>query len=270
MINGMKRYAAITACLWLAPSITHAKVDPGIRLIAADEPVVIAQDKALAVLRFQSPWSMMGAFLMRIPSAEEVDAYEMAKRAAYDKASKKGKTYETFPFDYQGVSNFYEITTKKAIIRNPVAVVVAELPPGDYVLYGQGNSGLLYECLCFGTVGFNLRAGHATDLGTFLVDKAWERSNIPELATVSDLGRIGRMDYFLFAVGLRPAQAGDIKVPGLDPSKIVPAQFHAVGPFIETNTVLATRLAPVEGVLRYDGGRVIDIMSGKESPANQR
>jgi hypothetical protein len=57
-------------------------------------------------------------------------------------------------------------------------------------------------------------------------------------------------------------------VPGLDAAKIAPARFHAIGPFIETNTLLATRLAPVEGVLRYDGGRVIDIASGKEAPPN--
>ena len=264
----LKRYVAIAAWLLLASGVAQAKVDPGVRFINADEPVVIAQDKALAVLRIQSPWSMMSAFLMRIPSAEELSAYETAKRGAYDKAGKKAGTYESFVFDYQGVANFYEFPVKKAMMRGAVALVVAELPPGDYILYGEGYSGFLYECMCFGTVGFSLHAGQATDLGTFLVDKAWEQSAVPELTEVSGLGRIGRMDYGLFAVGLRPARPGDIAVPGLDAAKIAPARFPAIGPFIETNTLLATRLAPVEGVLRYDGGRVIDIASGKEAPPN--
>jgi hypothetical protein len=178
-------------------AVAQAKVDPGVRFINADEPVVIAQDKALAVLRIQSPWSMMSAFLMRIPSAEELSAYETAKRGAYDKAGKKAGAYESFVFDYQGVANFYEFPVKKAMMRGAVALVVAELPPGDYILYGEGYSGFLYECMCFGTVGFSLRAGQATDLGTFLVDKAWEQSAVPELTEVSGLGRIGRMDYGL-------------------------------------------------------------------------
>lgn len=268
MIRRMMRYAAMAAYLWLASGAAQAKVDPGMRLFAPDVPVVISQDKALAVLRIQSPWSMMSAFLMRIPSDDELTAYETAKRAAYDKAGKKAGPYESFVFEYQGVPNLYEFPVKKAKVRGAVALLVAELPPGDYILYGEGYSGFLYECMCFGTVGFTLRAGEVTDLGTFLVDKAWEKSTVPELAQVSGLGRIGRMDYGLFAVGLRPTRASDIAVPGLDTAKIVPARFHAIGPFIETNTLLATRLAPVEGVLRYDGGRVIDIASGKEALPN--
>lgn len=268
MMRRLKRYAAIAACLWMVPGVAQAKTDPGVRLITANEPVVITQDKALAVLRIQSQWSMMSAFLMRIPSAEELSAYETAKRAAYDKAGKKAGPYDSFVFDYQGVPNFYELPIKKAVVRGAVALVVAELPPGEYILYGQGYSSFLYECMCFGTVGFTLRAGQATDLGTLLIDKGWEHSTIPELTAVSGLGRIGRMDYGLFAVGLRRVQPDDVAVPGLDVTKIVPAQLRAIGPFIETNTLLATRLAPVEGALRYDGGRVIDVASGREALPN--
>jgi len=264
----LKRYVATAACLWLASGVAQAKIDSGARLITANEPVIVAQDRALVVLRIQSPWSMMSAFLMRIPSAAEISAYEAAKRAAYDKAGKKAGPYESFVFDYQGAPNFYELPVKKAMVRGAVALVVAELPPGDYILYGEGYSSFLYECMCFGTVGFTLHAGQATDLGTFLVDKGWEQSAVPELTGVSGLGRIGRMDYGLFAVGLRPVRPDDIAVPGLDSAKIAPAQLHAVGPFVETNTLLATRLAPVEGVLRYDRGKVIDIASGREALAN--
>lgn len=264
----LKRFAAIVACLGLASGAAQAKTDPGVRLITADEPVVVAQDRALAVLRIQSPWSMISAFLMRIPSTEEISAYETAKRAAYDKAGKKAGSYQSFIFDYKGVPNFYELPVKKAKVRGAVALVVAELPPGDYVLYGEGYGGFLYECMCFGTVGFTLRAGQAADLGTLLIDKAWERSTISELAAVSGLGRIARMDYGLFAVGLRPVGPDDLAVPGLDAAKIAPVKFRAIGPFVETNTLLATRLAPVEGVLRYDGGRVIDVASGSEALAN--
>lgn len=268
MIKWLKRYAIIGACLLLALGVAPAKVDSGIRLIKPREPAILIPNKALAVLRIQAPSPAFSAYLMRIPSDDELSAYEVAKRAGYAKAGKRAGTYDQFIFDYQGAFNFYELGVKNAKVRGQVALIVAELPPGDYILYGEGFSGFLYECMCFGTVGFTLRAGQATDLGTLLIDTAWKQSSIPELAAVSGLGRIGFIDYGLWAVGLRPVRQGDIAVPGLDAQKVTPAQFRAVGPFVETNTLLATRLAPVEGVLRYDGGRVIDIASGKEAPAN--
>lgn len=253
----------------LQPSMASAKVDPVIRIIGPSDPVTIAPDKAYALLRINAPWSGISAFLMRVPTSDEQETYLAAKRAAFEKAGKKAGAFESFVFDYQGTPNFYELPAKKGIIRSgTTSLVLAELPPGDYVLYGEGYSSYLYECLCFGTVGFTLHAGEVADLGTFLVDKAAEQSAIPELAGTSGLGRIARMDYFLMAIGLRTSRDGDLAVPGLDPLLVKPAQLHAVGPYVEANTLLATRLAPVAGVLAYNGGYVIDAASGKEALPN--
>lgn len=262
--------AALLLGVILAPYMASAKYNPVIRLIRSGEPVSIAPDKAYAILQFNVPWSTISAFLMRVPSRDELEAYMAAKRIAFENAGKKAGPFESFAFEYQGSPNFYELPLKEGIIRSGTkSLVLAELPPGDYVLYGLGNGHFLYECLCFGTVGFTLHAGEVADLGTFLADKAAEKSTIPELAGATGLGRIAKMDAYFLAVGLRARQDGDFAVPGLDPTLVKAAQMRAIGPFIETNTLLATRLAPVAGVLAYKGGDVIDVVSGTPVSSNR-
>jgi hypothetical protein len=48
-------------------------------------------------------------------------------------------------------------------------------------------------------------------------------------------------------------------------SKVDPAVFHAVGPFVDPNVLLINRLAAIPGVLAYREGRVIDVRSGEEA-----
>jgi len=55
---------------------------------------------------------------------------------------------------------------------------------------------------------------------------------------------------------------------GIDAAKVMPARLHAVGTFVEPNSLLINRLAPIPGVLAYDAGRVIDVAGGREAPGN--
>ena len=225
-----------------------------------------AQDKGYVLARLDTSLYRLTVDILRIPSRGELDAYEVAKRAAYEKAGRKAGPYESFVFDYEGRLNFFALRPGPAAATSgDLAVILAEIPPGDYVFYGQGYQNWLFTCFCYGTVGFSVRPGEVTDLGTVFFGKASEPSSIPELAGEVGLGRTASMDYNLFAVGLRPVRNADAVPVGLDPARVVPAKLHAIGPFVETNTLLASRLAAIPGVLSYDGGRVIDVASGKEA-----
>lgn len=259
----------LLACLAFCAAPLAAKETPEIHQIVAGEPIQLAATKAYVLVRLDTDFFKFSVHILRIPSREEMDAYEAAKHAAFDKAGKKAGPYEAFVFDYDGRPNFLSLTPKKpAAMAGKLALVLAEIPAGDYLVYGEGINNYLYECFCFGTVGFTARAGTVTDLGTMFFAKAWAPSPIPELAGEVDLGRTADMDYGLFATALRPRRREDALPTGLDPALVSPAKFRAVGPFVDTSTMLMNRLAAIPGVLAYDGGRVMDVATGTEALPN--
>jgi hypothetical protein len=267
--------------LALAATPVLAADDPDFRAIKAGEPITLRADRAYVLLRLDTDLSKFDALILRVPEPEELAAYDAAKRKAYDAALAKAQakvtknpgdksverlgSYDAFLFFYEGRSNLFSLRPGKSLITiNKIAYVLAEVTPGDYVVYGEGYSGYIYQCFCLGTVGFTAKAGEVTDLGTMLFAKAWEPSPIPELVGEVDLGRSAVMDYGLFAVALRAARTGETAPPGLDPAAIHPAAFRAVGAFVDTNVVQINRLAAMPGVLAYQDGKVIDVPSGKE------
>lgn len=266
--------SAMLVCAFAAPAIAgNPRADAEFRPIREKDPLTLRADRGYVLLRNDTDLSKFTLNILRVPSAAEMADYDAAKREAFDKLkAKKGDKagrIEDFLFDYQGRPNFFELNPgKRVAMVGKVAMILAELTPGDYIVYGTGYGGYTYQCLCLGTVRFTVKAGEVTDLGSLLVAKAWEPSPLPELAGEVDLGRSAVIDYGLFAVGLRPRQAGDWMPPGIDPARIIPAELHAIGPFVDTNTVLINRLAAIPGVLGYDQGRVIDLRTGKELAPN--
>lgn len=263
----------LLACLAFgaAAPIAYAKAesDSDVRLIRAKELIQLRPDKAYVLLRFDTTLTSFTANLLRIPTDAEMGAYETAKKAAHAKAGPKAPPIESFAFGYDGPPNFYALPSSKWLAQiDKTKTVLAELPPGDYVLYGHGFAAFLGQCLCLGTVGFQLPAGRITDLGTMLLDRADRPSAIPELASETNLGPSARTDYVLLAAGLRPARAG-VDIPSsLASADIVLPKLHAVGPFVEPNTLLINRLAPIPGVLAYEAGHVVDVPSGRRLPNN--
>lgn len=261
------------ACLATSAVATPLRAEPDatgeFRQIRAGEALQLRPDRAYLLLRVDTSVGKFSAFILRVPSQSETDAYEAAKRAAYAKAGAKAGPLETFVFDYGGRPNFFALSPKKPLASDrKVATVLAEVTPGDYIFYGEGFGGYLYECFCLGTVGFAAPAGQVTDLGTMIVDRASKPSVFPELAGEADLGPSASMDYQLWAVALRPPRAQESRPGGLDPAKVLPTRFRAIGPFIESNTLFINRLAPIPGVLAYYEGRVIDVATGTEALPN--
>jgi hypothetical protein len=275
IVRALALLAFFAVTLGAGPAAAATK-DPGIRFIRAGEPLQIRPDRAYLLLRLDTTPYGFEADLLRVPSATEIDDYERAKSAAYAKAGKKAGPIESFTFDYEGAPNLYALTPNKALEKTgSIATVLAEVPAGEYVVYGQGfagsfalKGGYLGQCFCLGTVSFSAPAGVVTDMGTMMMDKARETSRFPELAGETGLGPTAQMDIMLFAGALRPRHDGDAVPAGLAATAVRPAQFHAVGRFVELNTGLINRLAPIPGVLAYAEGRVIDVASGKEMPDN--
>lgn len=242
--------AVAMACPALAEAETFVQFRKG-------EAVALKEDKAYVLIRALGIPSSV--FLLREPSQGELAAYDRAKKAEYDKKKRK-EPLEAFSFEWDSASNLYELNIARPYASNGKEdrVVLAEVPPGDYVLYGAGYRGLLAQCHCMGSVGFTARPGVITDLGTSLIALASEPSPFPELIDEAGLGRVARMDYQLFAVTVRPPSGEDLVPPMLATFPRQPVQFRAIGPWIDPRRIHANRLGAIPGVLEYREGVAYD------------
>ncbi len=243
-----------------------AKRAPDVVQIRDGLDIQIASNRAYVQFRYESNTSTMTVMLLRVPTDEEMAAYEAARKQAHSKAGKKARDLASFVFNYPEAANLYELNPKKSFRKDGKAfTVIAELPAGDYVVYGLGWNGYLQQCFCFGTAGFTAEPGKITDVGKFLVAKAWEPSGFPELKGEDNQGAIAQMDYGLFAAGIKPSSPEELPEHPKSQS-VVQAKFRAIGAYRELNTLLMNRLAPIPGVLEYTNGNVVDPSTGKEVP----
>lgn len=237
------------------------------RMIRAGEPLQLSADRAYILLRIDTDDTPLSAVVMRIPSENEIETYMQAKRNAHREAGAKAPPFEAFSFKYRGRSNLYEITSLKWRYRDgKIHYALAEVPPGDYILYGTGVRGGIFQCYCFGTVGFSASAGNVTDLGALFFVKSSKASETPALASLPNLNLSAFINHY-FTWLRRPDDRE--KLPAeFDGVPKIAAKLQAVGTFVDTLPVMASQLPPIPGVLAYDRGRVIDVSSGREVPDN--
>lgn len=262
--------------------------------IQAGQAFTVRPDRAYLLFRTNSKntriYVGMSPVFLRIPTAEEMERYDAAKRTAFAKAEpdlkrrrealiaqkaaaeSTGRTFtkaippvpdvDTFDFVYDGIRNINSVNLGRPLEKpDDGTVMLIEAVPGNYVLYGWGIKHILHTCLCLGTVSFPAEAGRITDLGTLLVAPASEPSTIPELKAVTGLGPSMNGHAVLFASAVRP-QDGSAAVPSVLSGKpIVPAGYRATGKFVSPFAHGINRLAPIAGVLGYDGGTVLDLVS---------
>lgn len=243
-------------------------------------PAVLRADRAYLLLRIDETKSGMSPALpvfLRKPSDTEVADYVAAKKAAYEddlpdlikqnakSGTGKPPSIDTYPFTYRGRPNLFSIQHKMGI-EGPkkFRVYLIEVDPTDYIIYGSTDGGDLETCNCLGTVGFHADAGVITDLGTILFDDSDAVSEIPELAPITGVTRVG--GNVIIATAVRPA-GKDTVVPALATGLARKnAAYYAVGPFVEPGASNIFRLAPIAGVMHYANGRVIDDATGKILP----
>jgi hypothetical protein len=281
----------------LVPSSASAastKPADGFVEIKADAAFTVRADRAYLLFRTNSKESRVflgiSPVFLRIPTSEEMEIYEAAKRSAFVRAEPALKrsreeliaqkaqaertgrkftksippipTLDNFDFVYDEIQNVHTVTLARALEKpDDGRVMLIEAVPGDYVLYGWGTGDVLYTCLCLGTVSFPAPAGKITDLGTLLVAAAAEPSSIPELKPITGLGTSVNGHAVLWASAIRPA-SGSTALPSVLAGKpVVPADYGATGKFVSPFAFGINRLAPIAGVLGYDGGTVLDLVS---------
>ena len=277
----MKRIAALAASLLVigAPG-AQAKQAPGAVPIRAGAPVTVAPDKAYILfrtIRFKSGEFSVQPVFLRVPAEQELAEYRAAKQAAFDKdLPKLMKHYEAsngkepkpdiedYGFTDKAHTNVFTIGGGAAFEDTPdQRTFLLEVPVGKYVLYGLGiGTAAVGTCFCLGTVSFQAEPGIVTDMGTVLVAKASDPSGEPELRDVTGLGKSVNFAYYLFAAAVRPATAATAAPAGVPADRRRPADYHAVGPFLQPGAMHVNRLGAIPGVLRYDAGKVVDAKSG--------
>ena len=259
--------AGVFLCI-AVPQIATAKEWPEFHQLKAGEPVAIRSDRGY--LLFRVPKSSMGWLMpvfLRVPDAGEIAAYDAAKRAAFAKAGSKAGSYDEFVFQNNKFNNLYGIGAGDAVADDGTTrTYLVDVRPSTYVLMGVGARNLLTTSFAQGTVQAAVGAGVVTDLGTILLDRADRPAAAPELASVTNLGSMARMDYQLFAGAVRPARAGDALPPGLSGAKVVPADYRATPAFFLAPAMFSNFLAPLPGVLEYRRGEVFDVKSQTTLP----
>jgi hypothetical protein len=269
--------------------------------IEAGDPVSIRADRAYILFRTIRPEGVpsIEPVFLRVPTDADMARYRAAKREAYARAepalirrhqeqlrrareaAAEGRrpsrpvdpppSLETFAFAGAGPANLQNIEDGRALVRGrPESVFLVEVVPGDYVLYGAtfGSGALtdaLHACMCLGTVGFSAPAGVVTDLGHFLGDMVHRVSPIPELRAESGFGPSSNAYIAPIGATVRPAGPGTGVPDLLRGATVRAADYRAVGKFFDPRAMTVNRLVPVPGILAYEGGRVIDVRSGREA-----
>jgi hypothetical protein len=275
-------------------SAASPKVDQFVE-IKAGAPFTVRPDRAYLLFRTNSKETRVyvgtSPVFLRIPTAEEMEAYDAAKRKAFARAEpdlkrrreeflaqkavaeRAGRTFtktippvpsvENFDFVYDEMRNIYSVSLGRALQKpDDGRVMLIEALPGSYVLYGWGHADMLLTCLCLGTVSFAAEAGRITDLGTLLVAPTAEPSSIPELKAVTGLGLSMNGHAATLASAIRPAEDSTPIPPALAGKPIVRAEYRATGKFVSPFALSINRLVPIPGILGYDRGTVLDLVTG--------
>lgn len=256
--------ALAVAALLAQPA--QAKDWPEWRQVKEGEAVAARSDRAYLLMRLpKSSQGWVGPAWIRLPRADELEVYEAAKRKAFAKAGAKAGDYQTFAFDTGKMNNIYGLDLGKGFAnQGTTRTFLVDVEPGTYVLAGVANHRAMWQCFCLGTVELQAKAGVVTDLGTILMERADRPSSEPELASVTGLGSMARIDYQLFAGGIRP---GISPVAGIMTIPVVAAPYRASAPFVIRSALLPNFLAPLPGVLEYRRGEVFDVKAGAILPA---
>jgi hypothetical protein len=253
----MKPLTLIAALAIAVSSPVAAKDTPEFRQVRAKENVTFRPDRAYLLMRVRKPLSRAfnesGPEWLRPPTASEMAAYETARKG---RAPQQGD----FPLPDGFSFHFYSFDLDRATVRDANGwTVLVEAIPGTYALTGVAWHGFSTSCFCLGSVRFEAKPGVLTDLGTFLVERAADPSPEPELAPVSNLGAIAKMDYYLPAGAIRPATATDPIPTQAGGAPRVLADYHAFAPFVLGGAQFSIFLAPMPGVLEYRRGGVFDV-----------
>ncbi len=258
--------------------------------IRGDKPIAIRTDRAY--LLFRSNSNSISPVFLRIPTNAEMSHYTAAKQAAFKaaepklirarqeiiarkaQAEKAGVKFnkaippvpspENFDFVFDEIKNTQTVNMGRVLDKSSDQwTMLVETMPGDYVIYGIGFGDFFQTCLCLGTVSFAAAAGKITDMGTVLIGSAASKAPQPELANETGFGPSMSGHVVTWAAAIRPVSPSTPVSALLAGKPVVPANYRATGKFVAGFSFTVNRLAPMPGVLGYDRGNVVDLVSNK-------
>ncbi len=282
--------AALAAAL-VASSAHAAKKEKVVFVEAgavADKPVV-SLDATRAYVMLRSDVAVP-LHLMRVPDAEDQAKYDQLRADALieakEKYARKARAYERdmaswekypkgsarppkpekpvepteenfefVPFGLMtGVSIGPLFRFSKGSGGDKVSTYVHQLTPGTYRVYGMMSvipgGGAYGSCFCMGSVKFEVKAGEITDLGRFVARELPKRDS-SDNAKPLPLG----VDYKL-------PVAGDAADPRLAALPVRPATLKPVGKLPNYFGMTIDRFPAIDGVMRYDRDKIVDLTSG--------
>jgi len=258
--------------------------------VVKDKPVVTLNPaKAYILVRSADGLTV---HLMRVPSAEDQVAYDRLRGEALGEAREKytrkaadyardQTRYERAMADYdkskspQGSTRMpkpvapvkpvepteenFEFTPfglMTGVVIGPFnrlskgdngSVYLQEVTPGSYRIY----SATPMACFCMGSVKFEAKAGEITDVGVFDIGMAEDRIK-------GDSAQPGPV-----TLRYRVSGTGYPADPRLSAMKLVPAVLKPVGKLPNYFGGSIDRFPAIEGVMRYDRDRIVDLSGGQ-------
>lgn len=254
----------------------------------ADKPQIVL-DPAKAYVVVQGDYQV-NPLLLKRPSAEEAAAHaarrteELAKeRAKWEKkhaswekemalmaksppsmrrpAEPQEPTEDNFswPRFEQAHPVYIGPQNRFAKAEGGASTYLHEVDPGEYVYYGNVMmavpGGL---CACLGTVAFRAEAGKVTSLGKLRLPWIESLRGPKEQRAKTSLDLPDGTSSLAFA----PASFADPRVPA---EMIVQARFAPVDRLPNWFGLEVDRVMPIEGVMRYERGKVVDLTASPSS-----
>ncbi|MGB3738827.1 MAG: hypothetical protein WA948_05670 [Pontixanthobacter sp.] len=254
--------------------------DQDVRQLKSSDTVDPASGKSY--LLYETVENKYDLFFLRSMTSEELESYGRARSEALGKT--RGKLREkrggapgvddeellpdaAFPFIDEDIRNLVRLDSGRVYERNgDRRTYVAEVPPGEYTIYAAGIDGFVGgTCMCMGTVRFRTDAGQIVDLGTILVAGDAANTDLVELKPFEEPEYI-RRKALPFLMSVRPALQGDPLPSLFDRRDVTVAQYSAAGPIPNFMGMLINRMVPVDGVLAYEGDRIVALDPNKSIP----
>jgi len=273
----MTRLLLLLAALMLAAPAAAQNAHDDIEHIKEGMPVTLDPGSAYLLIRTEVPEDALryNVVFVRALSGPELDDYAVSRAKALDEArSKPGATDDKvaaamakFVERYKAATNVIFMGSGRSFATNADgATYLLRVRPGRYMIAGPGYGAIINLCMCMGTVGFEAKPGVITDLGYVLAARADKPSSVAELrADTARLGEHGTMPL-MFAMTVRPWRETMAVPPPLASMTRVPAYYYAIGKLPNLFGNLIGRMAPIPGVLAYDGDKVIDVKTGRRAP----
>ena len=274
----MRRAFLLTAALIAAaPSATAAKDIEFVKSSAIADKPTVTLDPARGHVLLRSP-AQTSLYLMKVPNEQDRAAYAglrakaladtrkgyARKLAKYERDRKEARVrgfrqperpvepteanFAFTPFDLLATVPIGPVN-RFAKGEGGVSTYLHAVTPGRYRVYGPitpgPNGAVVGAFYCMGSVAFDVPAGQVVDISALV------GAGPPVMASSS-------------------AAAPDIKIsPGAAPvdrripaASVRPARFRPVGKLPNYFGIAVTRLPAMEGVLRYDRDRIVDLTGG--------